>query len=587
MNSFIEDVEQIYNFIKKNIDVEEKMHFIETYKQKSNMKKEISFSEEYYKQKIMNGKNGVVYTPPEMAAFMVKNLINVNDVIGNPFIKIIDPSCGSGNLICKCFLYLNRIFIKNIEVINSKNNLNLKLEDISYHIVRNNLFGFDIDETAIKVLKIDLFLISNQFSEKNFQVKDFLVENIDRKYDVFIGNPPYIGHKSVDSSYSYVLRKIYGSIYRDKGDISYCFFQKSLKCLKEGGKLVFVTSRYFCESCSGKELRKFLIENTSIYKIIDFYGIRPFKRVGIDPMIIFLVRTKNWNNNIEIIRPNKIEKNEKDKFLDSLFLDKSEKYKKFSISQKSINNDGWVFVDEVEKNIIDKIKEKSKFILKDICHSCQGIITGCDRAFIVDRDIINSRKIELRLIKPWIKSSHIRKNEVIKGEKFIIYSNLIENETECPNAIKYIEQYKKRLMERRECKKGTRKWYELQWGRKPEIFEEKKIVFPYKSCDNRFALDKGSYFSADIYSLVLKKNVPFTYEILLNILNSPLYEFYFKTFAKKLGENLYEYYPNNLMKLCIPSIDFGGENNIEKKLYDFFGLTDKEIEIVEKIKDNC
>ncbi|OBR94483.1 MULTISPECIES: TaqI-like C-terminal specificity domain-containing protein [Clostridium] len=587
MNNFIEDIEEIYNFIKKNTDVEENIHFIETYRQRLNMKKEISFSEEYYKQKIMNGKNGVVYTPPEMAAFMVKNLINVNDVIENPFIKVVDPSCGSGNLICKCFLYLNQIFIKNIEVINSKNNLNLKLKDISYHIVHNNLFGFDVDETAIKVLKIDLFLISNQFSEKNFQVKDFLVENIDRKFDVFIGNPPYIGHKSVDSSYSYILRKIYGSIYRDKGDISYCFFQKSLKCLKEGGKLLFVTSRYFCESCSGKELRKFLIENTSIYKIIDFYGIRPFKRVGIDPMIIFLVRTKNWDNNIEIIRPNKSGKDEKNKFLDSLLLDKSEKYKKFSIPQKSINSDGWVFVNEVEKNIMDKIEAKSEFILKDICHSYQGIITGCDRAFIVDRDTINSRKIELRLIKPWVKSSHIRKNEVIKGEKFIIYSNLIENEIECPNAIKYIEQYKKKLMERRECKKGTRKWYELQWGRKPEIFEEKKIVFPYKSCDNRFALDKGSYFSADIYSLVLKKNVPFTYEMLLNILNSSLYEFYFKTFGKKLGENLYEYYPNNLMKLCIPSIGFREENNVEKRLYDFFGLTDKEIQIVEKIKDNC
>ncbi|OAA84721.1 Modification methylase PaeR7I [Clostridium ljungdahlii] len=475
MNNFIEDVEEIYNFIKKNTDVEEKIHFIETYKQKSNMKKEISFSEEYYKQKIMNGKNGVVYTPPEMAAFMVKNLINVNDVIENPFIKVVDPSCGSGNLICKCFLYLNQIFIKNIEVINSKNNLNLKLKDISYHIVHNNLFGFDVDETAIKVLKIDLFLISNQFSEKNFQVKDFLVENIDRKFDVFIGNPPYIGHKSVDSSYSYILRKIYGSIYRDKGDISYCFFQKSLKCLKEGGKLVFVTSRYFCESCSGKELRKFLIENTSIYKIIDFYGIRPFKRVGIDPMIIFLVRTKNCNNNIEIIRPNKSEKEEKYKFLDSLFLDKSEKCKKFSIPQKSINSDGWVFVDEVEKNIMDKIEAKSEFILKDICHSYQGIITGCDRAFIVDRDTINSRKIELRLIKPWVKSSHIRKNEVIKGEKFIIYSNLIQNEIECPNAIKYIRQYKKSLWKEENVKKERESGMSFNGGENRKFSKKRKL----------------------------------------------------------------------------------------------------------------
>lgn len=590
MNDFSKNIEQIYSFIRKNTDVEEKIYFVETYKQKLNMKREMSFSEKYYKQEIINGKKGVVYTPSEMAEFMVKNLIKPSDIIENPFIKIVDPACGCGNLICICFLYLRQIFLKNIEVINNKNNLNLKPEDINYHIVHNNLFGFDVDKTAIKVLRIDLFWLSSEFNEKNFEVRDFLVENIDKKFDVFIGNPPYIGHKAISSSYSQVLRKLYSGIYKDKGDMSYCFFKKSVECLKKGGKLAFVTSRYFCEACSGKDLRKFLIDNASIYKIVDFYGIRPFKGIGIDPIIIFLVNKKSYDNKIEIIRPRGSKKIDRHKFYNSLFSGKSQsqQYKKFFIHQKSMDSSGWVFVDEIEKSIIDKIKNKSKFVLKDICHSYQGIITGCDKAFIVDRDIINDKRIELKLVKPWVKSSYIYRDKIEGNEKFIIYSNFIKDERQYPNAIKYIGQYKDKLMERRECKKGTRRWYELQWGRKPEIFEKEKIVFPYKSSDNRFTLDKGSYFSADVYSLVLKENVPFTYEMLLNILNSNLYEFYFKTFGKKLGENLYEYYPNNVMKLYIPYVNFQEEgNNKEKELYDFFQLTNQEIQVVEKIKDNC
>jgi adenine-specific DNA-methyltransferase len=81
---------------------------------------------------------------------------------------------------------------------------------------------------------------------------------------------------------------------------------------------------------------------------------------------------------------------------------------------------------------------------------------------------------------------------------------------------------------------------------------------------------------------VLKKNVNFTYDNLLKILNSPLYEFYFKTFGKKLGENLYEYYPNNLMKLSIPVIDFCEKYDAESYLYKFFGLTEGEIKIVKR-----
>ncbi|WP_010293005.1 hypothetical protein [Clostridium senegalense] len=43
-----------------------------------------------------------------------------------------------------------------------------------------------------------------------------------------------------------------------------------------------------------------------------------------------------------------------------------------------------------------------------------------------------------------------------------------------PNAINHIRQYKEKLSKRRECIKGVRKWYQLQWGRNKEIFEEEK-----------------------------------------------------------------------------------------------------------------
>ena len=79
--------------------------------------------------------------------------------------------------------------------------------------------------------------------------------------------------------------------------------------------------------------------------------------------------------------------------------------------------------------------------------------------------------------------------------------------------------------------------------------------------------------------MILKENVPFTYDFLLYLLNSKIYEFYFKTFAKKLGEDAYEYYPNNLMKLCIPiMMDFKGKD--ENYLYDYFDFSEEEKKII-------
>jgi adenine-specific DNA-methyltransferase len=107
---------------------------------------------------------------------------------------------------------------------------------------------------------------------------------------------------------------------------------------------------------------------------------------------------------------------------------------------------------------------------------------------------------------------------------------------------------------RRECRKGVRKWYELQWGRNLELFKGKKIIYPFKASSNRFAIDKGSFFSADIYALKIRDMFMdrISYEFIVGVLNSSIYEFYIKSMAKKLGEDIYDYYPNKILNLKMP-----------------------------------
>ncbi|MDP4143950.1 MAG: N-6 DNA methylase [Bacillota bacterium] len=579
-DKFIQYVNNIYQLINEPIDQIYKITAIQNCKKKFNINHLESLSKYYFSCTDDNKQNGVVYTPLEIAEFIVKKTITDKDIINNPFIKIVDPACGAGNLIIPCYNYLKEIYIKNIELINRKNNLNLTPENIAEHIILNNLYGYDIDDVAIKVLIIDLYQLGGFINIDNFKLNDFLLEELQCKYDIFISNPPYVGHKSVDKVYSAQLKAIYKEIYRDKGDISYCFFQKSLFNLNKGGKLTFITSRYFLESPSGEQLRIILKELCSINTIVDFYGIRPFKGVGVDPLIIFINNENSNSEKIQVLKPNINKGKNKKEFYQSLFLNKGNNYKNFYVCKGDLNNKGWILRDEDERNIINKIENHSFTTLANVCNSYQGIITGCDKAFIMNKDELIEKEIEMSIVKPWIKSSHIGKKYIEKSDQYLIYSDYIENEDKYPNSLHYIGQYHDKLINRRECRRGVRKWYELQWGRVPEIFENEKIVFPYKSKNNRFALDKGSFFSADVYALRLKENVPFTYDYLLYILNSNLYEFYFKTFAKKLGEDLYEYYPNNLMKLCIPTMIDYNHNN-QGVLYNLFELNDKEIEIIE------
>lgn len=571
MNSFKDNIEKIFNILVSPINSIYKYEAINNFKHKLSIGKDENISLKYYE--FIKGKKetGVIYTPEQISNYMIKNTVSKKDIINNPFIKILDPSCGCGNILIPCFFYLQNIFKENLEEINKNNNINLKEQYINKHILDNNLYGFDIDSISIKILIIDLFYLTGYYNNNNFKKKDFLIQDINNNFDVYIGNPPYVGHKSVDKKYSMLLKEKYGHIYKDKGDISYCFFINALNYSSINSKITFITSRYFMESKSGYNLRKYLKENCNIYKILDFYGIRPFKGAGIDPAIIFIDRS--ISNKVEVIKPCKYEKVEM-----GLFFKQEDKYENFYVHNSQLKQDGWVLIDGISKDIINKIENKAHKTLKETCTSYQGIITGCDKAFIVNEDTIEKENLEKSIIKSWIKSSYINRGKIDFRDSFIIYSNLIENVDKYPNIIKHIEKYKDKLENRRECKKKVRKWYELQWGRNLNIFEEKKIIFPYKSSKNKFYLDKeGTYFSADVYALTINKEENIDYNSLLIILNSDIYEFYFKTFGKKLGGSLYEYYPSTLMKLKIPMVKI----NKEEDLYKYFNLNDNEIKFIQ------
>ena len=198
--------------------------------------------------------------------------------------------------------------------------------------------------------------------------------------------------------------------------------------------------------------------------------------------------------------------------------------------------------------------------LYEIAESSQGVITGCDKAFILKNNDNRLKNITPKLLKDLAKSRDIEKYVIPKVNHKMIYSNDIK----CEDDEKYIFEncinpYKEKLENRRECLKCIRKWYELQWGREKSVFERTKVMYPYKSRENKFAVDYDNlYSSADVYSFYLKDEYKeeFSYEYIVALLNSSIYDKYYKINAKKMSRGIYDYYPNKVMKMKI----FKGDN---------------------------
>ncbi|HAZ37972.1 MAG TPA: DNA methyltransferase [Clostridiaceae bacterium] len=571
LKEFVSDI----NFLYKDI-VNGNKQSLSKFKEKWNVKKSIGEIYQNLCKKESKKNTGRFYTPVEIVDFMVSDAISKINYKQNIYIKILDPCCGGGYfLIC--------IYEKLIEMAKE-----LKLENPEQHIINNNIFGFDTDNTAVLITKIELYERSGVLSD-NILEKDFLLSE-NTGFDIIIGNPPYMGHKVLSEDYRRKLSSKYDDVFRDKGDISYCFIKKSVNSLYEGGILQFFTSRYMLEALNGKGIRNFLSKNF-IDKIIDFYGVRVIKGVGIDNIILTVIKQKP-SNSINYYKLNISAKDKGSKVFEDIKLGENKYVSCLNVKSDSLKDDGWIFLSTIEENVLNKIKGVELNIL---CDSFQGVITGCDSAFVMDNNTADELLIEKGILKPWIKNKDIKPFYIEPSSDVLIYTNDLLNIENYKNALKHIENFKEKLKLRRECKKGLRKWYEIQWGRDKRLFENKKIVYPFKASSNRFALDEGSYFSADVYGIRIKDMFQgmISYEYLLGILNSRIYEFYIKSMAKKLGDNLYEYYPNKIMKLKIPNLIKEVEDeviskkdnfkdNIDNILKDYFKITDEEYEAIKK-----
>ena len=100
---------------------------------------------------------------------------------------------------------------------------------------------------------------------------------------------------------------------------------------------------------------------------------------------------------------------------------------------------------------------------------------------------------------------------------------------------------------------------------------------------------KNNFSSADVYSFYIKEEYEdiFSYEYLVGLLNSEVYNKYFKINAKKISKNTYDYYPNKVMKIKI----FKDENyteieNLSKEILLRLKKGDNKIDTLEEKINN-
>ncbi|MBP3611545.1 MAG: N-6 DNA methylase [Lachnospiraceae bacterium] len=181
---------------------------------------------------------GAYYTPTTIVRRLIGELFESDAAGEKERCTFLDPCCGTGNFL-------------------------LQLPD---GCCPEQMYGSDIDETSVKLARLNLLLrfkdVKREVLYKNITVRNFLLEEEERNYDVIFGNPPW-GYAFEKEEKQSLKQKFFCA--KGKAVESYdIFLEQSLRKITPGGTVSFVLPEAVLTVKAHLPIRKLLAERVSV-----------------------------------------------------------------------------------------------------------------------------------------------------------------------------------------------------------------------------------------------------------------------------------------------------------------------------------
>ena len=438
-------------------------------------------------------KDGSFYTPAEI----------LTSITIPESAKVLDPCCGSGSIL---------------------------INTLSKNHNPDNIYAFDIDETALLICHINLILFFNNASisphikkhDLIFSEKMDLFSMDNEKYDFIVTNPPW-GSK-LSKSEKDVLLHNYPLL--DTTEVFSIALYNSLEKVSEKGSLNFFLPESILNVSTHKNIRKFLLDSHRNIEILPL-GMA-FKGVQSECVLLKLSEITTTEPQIIVKKDTTYKLNAKNISAPDYFI--------------SYN------VSENDDNILNKIYSAKSVKLSANTKFALGIVTGNNKKYVHETKATNEEAI--------FRGKDILPYKLKSPEVFINFT---------PEVFQQVAPI--------------------------EIYRSKKIVYKFISDKIVCAIDCNSLV-LNSANVIISNDYPM--EILVCLFNSPIYTFiYQKKFkSKKVLKQHFQDFPlpvlsNELNKsFCdVYSDIFAGKSNQEnadKLICNYFKISDTEYNYIKE-----
>ena len=237
--------------------------------------------------------------------------------------KIFDPTCGTGEFL------VNAINVK-LEI--------LKNEPISDEIIlriAETVYGNDIDNESIDICKLRIFfkLINNlqrkesynklaEIIDKRFFTIDYIQKHkrIKMKFDIIVGNPPYVEYGKYQKENKCKLENGFGNIYAD-------VLKNSIDMSNENTVLGYIIPLSYAATPRMNKIREYIYKKSEKQFLLNFADRPDCLFTGVHQKLTILIfRLGNANKEIYSSNYKHWYKEERKELLNGREINKIEKY---------------------------------------------------------------------------------------------------------------------------------------------------------------------------------------------------------------------------------------------------------------------
>ncbi|MFZ2807555.1 MAG: N-6 DNA methylase [Desulfosalsimonadaceae bacterium] len=403
----------------------------------------------------------------------------------------------------------------------------------------------------------------------------------DGGFDAVIGNPPYVRQETLGDAKSY-FQKHY-QVYHGTADLYAYFIEKSISLLNSNGLFGIIVSNKWIRANYGKPLREWMIQK-QIVDIIDFGDLPVFKGVAAYPCILFISNAETKPDFYATV------------IKDLTFTDLHDHVAKnrFKVSKASMNGNGWTLVDEARHNLLDKLRNTG-VTLKEYVQGqiFYGIKTGLNEAFVIDSDtrdrLIAEDPKSTEFIKPFALGRDIKRYQALTKNQYLILipkgwtNSKVATPVSAWNWFKsnypaiatHLEPYAEKAKKR--CDQGEF-WWELRTCDYYGEFEEFKIIVPAITKSASYTFDDQLFYSNDKTSIIATKDL-----FVLGILSSKISDYVIHSIASTKQGGFYEYKPMYIQQIPIAVPDMNKQQ--DKHIHDqISSLVKKMLELNKQLQ---